>query len=340
MSVAVERCLVRAANPLLPGAGLVLTAGLVLALTACSPSPATADCTPTPAGSDSSAVTSSGDFGSKPDVTVKAPTAAAETQRSVLIQGDGDVAVAGDTVSIQYTLLNGRSGDEIAASQYTEGTAESFVLDEAALLPGIVKTLECTSVGSRVVGVIPAADAFGDAGQAQLGVEAGDDIVFVADLVEIVPPTPSASPAVPALPRADGEDQAPEPGFPTVTLDADGRPTITLPDTAPPTDLQLAVLKKGSGAVVADGDNVVVHYVGLNWNTGEIFDESWARGEPATFNTGQVISGFTAAIVGQTVGSQVIVIIPPADGYGANGNPPKIGGTDTIVFVVDILGIA
>lgn len=329
MSVAVERCLVRAATPLL------LSAGLVLALTACSPSaPATADCTPTASGSDSSAVTASGDFGSKPDVAVKAPTSAAETQRSVLIQGDGDLAVAGDTVKIQYTLLNGQSGDELAASQYTDGSAEKFVLDEAALLPGIVKTLECTTVGSRVVGVIPAADAFGDSGQPQLGVQAGDDIVFVADVVEIVPP------ADPPLPRADGEDQAPEPGFPTVTLDADGRPTITLPDTPPPTELQIAVLKKGSGAEVAEGSDVVVHYVGLNWNTGEIFDESWARGEPATFNTGGVISGFSAAIVGQTVGSQVIVIIPPADGYGANGNPPKIGGTDTIVFVVDILGIA
>jgi peptidylprolyl isomerase len=313
----------------------------VLALTACSPTaPSAADCTPTASGADSSAVTSSGDFGSKPEVTVKAPTSAAETQRSVLIQGAGDVAVSGDTVRIQYTLLNGQSGDELAASQYTDGTAEEFLLDEAALLPGIVKTLECTAVGSRVVGVIPAADAFGDSGQPQLGVQAGDDLVFVADVVEIVPPSETTPPADPPLPRADGEDQAPEPGFPTVTLDADGRPTITLPDTAPPTELQIAVLKKGSGAEVAEGSDVVVHYVGLNWNTGEIFDESWARGEPATFNTSGVISGFSAAIVGQTVGSQVIVIIPPADGYGPNGNPPKIGGTDTIVFVVDILGIA
>lgn len=319
----------RAATP------LILSAGLVLALTACSPSaPASADCTPTASGSDSSAVTASGDFGSKPEVTVKAPTSVTETQRSVLIQGDGDTAVAGDTVRIQYTLLNGQSGDELASSQYTDGTAEKFVLDEAALLPGIVKTLECTAVGSRVVGVIPSADAFGDSGQSQLGIEAGDDIVFVADVVEIVPP------ADPPLSRADGEDQAPEPGFPTVTLDSDGRPTITLPDTAPPTDLEIAVLKKGSGAVVADGDDVTVHYVGLNWNTNEIFDESWARGEPATFNTSQVIKGFTAALVGQTVGSQVIVIIPPDYGYGANGNPPSIGGTDTLVFVVDILGIA
>jgi peptidylprolyl isomerase len=122
-------------------------------------------------------------------------------------------------------------------------------------------------------------------------------------------------------------------------LDADGRPTVTIPDAAPPVELQIALLKKGDGAVVAAGDDVVVHYVGVNWNTKVIFDESWARGTPATFNTNGVIAGFTAALVGQAVGSQVIVIIPPDQGYGAAGSPPDIGGTDTLVFVIDILGL-
>jgi peptidylprolyl isomerase len=91
--------------------------------------------------------------------------------------------------------------------------------------------------------------------------------------------------------------------------------------------------------VVPEGANVTVHYTGVNWNTGVIFDSSWTRGEPTTFNTRQVIGGFTAALEGQTVGSQVLVVIPPDQGYGAAGSPPDIGGTDTIVFVVDILGI-
>ncbi|HOW01852.1 MAG TPA: FKBP-type peptidyl-prolyl cis-trans isomerase, partial [Rhodoglobus sp.] len=208
-----------------------------------------------------------------------------------------------------------------------------FPVDDTQFLVGIVKTLECSTVGSRVVGVIPAADSFGEAGSDQLGVAPGDDIVFVVDVVSI------SAPKIPALPKADGADQPATPGFPTVVLDDTGRPTVTIPDEAPPTELKLAVLKKGTGAVVADGDDVTVHYVGVNWNTKVIFDESWARGEPATFNTGQVIAGFTAALVGQTVGSQVIVIIPPDQGYGSAGSPPDIGGTDTLVFVIDILGI-
>ena len=102
------------------------------------------------------------------------------------------------------------------------------------------------------------------------------------------------------------------------------------------------MLKQGDGELVGTADDVVVHYVGLNWNTGEIFDESWARGAPATFNTAGVIPGFTAALEGEAVGSQVIVVIPPDLGYGPQGGNPNagIGETDTLVFVIDILGLA
>lgn len=315
---------------------LVLATILVGGLAACSaPAPsANADCKPTAAGSVSDAVEVTGDFGAKPKVTIDAPLTTKKTERTVVIEGDGDTAVEGDTVNVDFTLFNGKSGDELTGTEYTEGGTEPFTLDEAQPLPGLVMALECSNIGSRIVGVIAADDAFGDTGQPDLGVGAGEPIVFVADVVSI------EEPATPPLPKADGEDQPVEEGFPTVELDADGRPTITIPDTAPPTELQLTVLKKGDGEVVESGANVVVHYVGINWNTKKIFDESWARGEPATFNTGQVIAGFTAALEGQTVGSQVLVVIPPAEGYGEAGSPPDIGGTDTLVFVVDILGIA
>ncbi len=318
----------RAAIPLL------VSAGLVVSLSACATdAPTTSDCTPTASGPSSSAITSTGDFGSKPEISFETPTSTESTQRSVLIEGDGDVVQAGDEVNIEFILFNGASGEELGSSEFGENTATTLPVDEAQLSLGIVKTLECSTVGSRVVGVIPTID-LGSVDPTQLGVAEGEDLIFVADIISIAPPVE------PALPRADGEDQEPTEGFPTVTLDEDGRPTITIPDAAPPTDLQIALLKKGDGAVVADGDDVTVHYVGINWNTGVVFDESWARGEPSTFNTAQVIEGFTAALVGQTVGSQVIVIIPPEYGYGSAGSGEDIGGTDTIVFVVDILGIA
>jgi len=166
---------------------------------------------------------------------------------------------------------------------------------------------------------------------------AGDDGAGSADTTA---PSSSASASSEVPQRATGVDQEPVAGFPTVELDADGRPTVTIPDTAAPTETQVEVLKKGDGAVVADGDTVTVQYQGVNWTTGEVFDESWKRGAPATFATTQVITGFAQGMVGQTVGSQTVVVIPPADGYGASGQPQAgIGGTDDLVFVIDILAV-
>ncbi len=309
-------------------------AGLVASLSACSTAIDTEGCEATPAGSISNSVKVAGDFGSRPEITVDTPTAATTTERTVVIAGDGAVAVTGDTVNVDFTLINGATGAEVTSTEYTGSSETAFPVDEAEFLVGIVKTLECSRVGSRVVGVIPPVDSFGNEGSPSLGVGAGEDIIFVVDIVSIAPPV------VPPLSRAEGEAVAPTQGFPTVVLAEDGRPTVTIPSGAPPTDLQIAQLIQGDGEVVVAGNDVVVHYEGINWNTGVIFDESWARGEPATFNTGAVIAGFAAAIVGQKVGSQVIVIIPPDQGYGEAGSPPDIGGTDTLVFVVDILGIA
>lgn len=321
-------------------AALLATAGLVLGLAACATTekPA-ADCTPTPSGEQSESVKVTGDFGALPVVIFDQGIDAAETQRSVVIEGDGDVAVAGDTVLVQFSILNGATAVNINGTSYKEGEEAAFPLDDT-LLPGLVKTMECSSVGSRVVGVIPPDDAFGAAGSENLGIGADEDIVFVADIVSIQPaPTPSAETPSAVLPKADGADQPPVEGMPTVVLDDTGRPTVTIPATDPPTDLQLAVLKKGDGAEVAEGADVTVHYEGVNWATGEVFDESWARGEPSTFNTGQVIAGFTQALVGQTVGSQVLVVIPPALAYGEAGSSTHELAGQTLVFVIDILGV-
>jgi peptidylprolyl isomerase len=79
------------------------------------------------------------------------------------------------------------------------------------------------------------------------------------------------------------------------------------------------------------------------WRTGKVFDSSWARNTPLTtvIGAGQVIPGWDKGLVGQTVGSRVMLTIPPADGYGSAGQSQAgIKGTDTLVFVVDILAAA
>ena len=315
---------------------LVLAVGLAASLAACTTTaPSAEGCEVTPSGSVSAAVKVSGGIDAAPTVEVSGLSVPTSTERSVVIAGDGDVAETGDTVIIEYTILSLLTGETVDETAYDGSNPASFSLD-GTLVPGFEKTLLCSTEGSRVVGVLATEDGLDGSQLTQLGLAEDDSLVLVLDIVTVETPEP----VVPPLTRAEGEAQEAPAGFPAVVLDADGRPTVTIPDAAPPTELELAVLIQGDGAEVAAGDDVTVHYVGVNWNTQVIFDESWARGEPATFNTAGVIEGFAAAIVGQKVGSQVIVIIPPAQGYGEAGSPPNIGGTDTLVFVVDILGIA
>jgi peptidylprolyl isomerase len=319
----------------------VVVLGLVGSLAACTTAAApeaSADCTPTKAGAESKAVTVKGDFGSAPTVTFDEPLTAETTQRSVAIKGDGKIAQEGDTVTVDFQLYNATNGEQVSGTDFTEGSSTTFSVDSDAYLTGIVKTLECSATGSRVVGVIPPEDSWGETGATDLGVEATDTIVLVMDIIKVETPVTTDE----TLPKADGEPQELPEGFPAidVTLADDGTPTITLPGGDAPTELQLAVLKKGDGPEVATGADVQVHYVGMKWSDSTIFDESWSSGTPVSFNTAAVIPGFTQALEGQTVGSQVLVVIPPALGYGeASADNTNALAGETLVFVVDILGL-
>jgi peptidylprolyl isomerase len=150
-------------------------------------------------------------------------------------------------------------------------------------------------------------------------------------------PTPeeSAMSQDSSLSQATGMAQPAEPGFPTISLAANGAPEITQLDEPAPADFKLSTTIKGEGQVVTLSDLVTVHYSGWVWG-GDLFDSSWTRGEPAQFSLLQVIPGFTKALEGQTVGSQVIAVIPPAEGYGDQG-AGSIPPNSTLIFVVDIL---
>ncbi len=107
-----------------------------------------------------------------------------------------------------------------------------------------------------------------------------------------------------------------------------------------PAKLTEQTLVQGKGAAVAAGDTLVANYVGETWANKKVFDSSFSRGEPAGFviGKGQVIPGWDKTLVGQKLGSRVLLTIPPADGYGAGGNSQAgISGTDTLVFVVDLV---
>lgn len=313
----------------------IAAAGLVLALAGCSGAGSTnangasTSCTAAASGSTSDSVKVTGDFGKEPKVTFKKPLTSTKTQRTVVSSGKGQVAEDGDAVTLDYAVYNATSGKQLYSTGFTGSSAVPGTLNSGSLIPGLYKEIKCTPAGSRVVAVMPPADAFGDQG-ASAGVGPKESIVVVLDLV-------SAKTPPKALKKANGTPQKAPAGYPTVTLAKNGAPTITVPKTAAPAALEIADLKKGKGATVKDGASVTVQYTGMIWDTGKVFDSSWAKGQPATFTTSGVIPGFGKALVGQKVGSQVIAIIPPADGYVGGNAQAGISATDTLVFVVDIL---
>jgi peptidylprolyl isomerase len=319
---------------------LVVVLGLVGSLAACSSATpeASADCTPAKSGKASESVEVSGKFGSAPKVTIDDPLSTKTTQRSVVIAGDGAVAEAGYDITAEFSVYNGSTGESIDATDYADAPV-AWTLDES-LIAGFTKTLQCSTAGSRVVGVIAPEDGIAAESLEGLGLGAEDSLVVVADLLTAEKPAEVA----PTLPKADGEDQPLPEGFPDIKVsiadDEAGTPTLTLPGGDAPTELQLAVLKKGDGEEVGTGADVVVNYTGMNWATSEVFDSSWERGQPAPFNTAGVIPGFTQALEGQTVGSQVLVVIPPALAYGttAEGSTNELAD-QTLVFIIDIVGL-
>nr|WP_236778886.1 FKBP-type peptidyl-prolyl cis-trans isomerase [Agromyces seonyuensis] len=143
--------------------------------------------------------------------------------------------------------------------------------------------------------------------------------------------------------RADGAVRLSRDGFPAVVLDGDGRPGVTVPSSGPFEDLEVETLKQGSGATVEDGDLVVVNFTGVLWDDNTVFDTTWKDEgtSPTVWSVGEggnIPTGLSDALIGKTVGSQVVVVVPPDQGYGSSGSG-EIPADATLVYVVDILGI-
>jgi FKBP-type peptidyl-prolyl cis-trans isomerase len=122
------------------------------------------------------------------------------------------------------------------------------------------------------------------------------------------------------------------------------KPVVTVADKPAPGQLSKQVVTAGTGAAVVKGDTLVANYSGQTWalkdGKAKVFDSSFDRGAPTAFviGTGAVIPGWDKTLVGERLGSRVLLSIPPAEGYGSQGQPDAgITGTDTLVFVVDLI---
>lgn len=267
-----------------------------------------------PTGDAIESIEVKGDFGSAPETTFDAPLEIEDFERSVVVEGDGEQIEAGAYAQYAATIYDAETGEKLGSEGYGD---EPTVPINVAVDNAFGAAFGCAKTGTRVAFAFP-----GQQGQDGTPVPSQ---LLVLDLIDAVPSV------------ATGEPQEAPAGFPTVELAEDGTPSVTLPDDFDaPAETEVATLKKGDGAKVAEDDIVVVQYQGVRGSDGGEFDSSWTRGAPMqpTPLTGLVV-GFQKALVGQTVGSQVIAVIPPEEGYG--GSEGHELAEETLVFVIDIL---
>lgn len=277
----------------------------------------------------------------KPVADGDLPFSVAQTAVKKVNEGDGKEVEPTHEVQARYLAVNGTTGEPILSTFDADETV-SLDLNNENLFPGFLQELPGLKAGDSLIMALPPADAFGTSGNSQIGVGPDDTLIFYIDVVS------SAEP----LTEATGEAVKPKKGLPEVEADGKSPAKITVPDDAEVPDETVAqVLIKGEGPEVKAGQTLKAHYTGVTWD-GEPFDNSYDRGEPTPFpiGVGRVIKGWDDALVGQTVGSRVLVVVPAAEAYGekqsddaaattAPGQPPEheLAGED-LIFVVDILG--
>lgn len=310
----------------IPAALAVLTLAVV-GLTGCSMSGASGCTRPAVPDQDvMDQIKVSGSADAVPQVDLYTPFHTEHASFQDVKTGDGTPITSEDQlVVVDISLFSGETGKVVAQTQYNGD--QSVVIPVSQLttyFPSIGDSLHCATEGSRVVVALPPGGV--EEQLAASGIGAKDSSVAVIDLRKVY------------LPKADGSNvYNPSQGLPTVVRAPDGRPGIIVPDNAPPKDLVVQTIKKGDGPVVTGDVPVRVHYTGVLWDDKTVFDTTW-DGEPKSITLDAVVPGFATALKGATVGSQIMVVVPPAEGYGDKAQA-SVPANSTLVFVIDILGL-
>lgn len=263
--------------------------------------------------------------GEAPEVEFPTPLDVTDEQIKQLSEGDGAEVEDGSSVTLRLAVFNAEDGEAVGET-YTAEAGEKVVMTEGAGNPTLYDAVVGATVGSQFAYAVPGAAAVAEGAAAT----PARLLIFTIEAAEAV---------VPPLDEVEGEAVAPVEGLPTVEVNDDGVPTITIPEGAEEPDTLVAQdLIKGDGAVIEPDDSVTIHYTGVQFSDGEQFDSSWDKGAPATFPLSGVIEGWTEGLSGKTVGSRVLLVIPPEMAYGDDASSG--GPSGTLVFVVDILGVS
>ncbi|MGO4689398.1 FKBP-type peptidyl-prolyl cis-trans isomerase [Glaciibacter sp. 2TAF33] len=121
--------------------------------------------------------------------------------------------------------------------------------------------------------------------------------------------------------------------------DLNAKPELDFPEGPAPEDLEITDIVVGDGAEATKGATVDVHYLGVEYDTGEEFDSSWNRGQSINFPLGSLIAGWQVGIPGMKVGGRRKLVVPPHQAYGPAGSGHRLSGK-TLIFVIDLLGVS
>ena len=300
-----------------------LTLGAALLLSGCadasddapSASPSASGTDYAPSAADVAALESvtwsDGDSG-QPLLSVPVPLSVTAEVSRVVVEGTGSDPAEEGKVWVRSVIYDASTGEEFPQAVGAWEAPELLDVSTAPAGHPLLTALSNKKVGTRSLYAGP--------------IDTGDGTTTtVLSAIEVV--------------------EAPDPitleqGMPSVTFDESGAPSIEIqPGFAGPQDLITQVLKQGDGAVVESGQTVTVNYTGWLQSTGAKFDSSWDRGttfDVAPIGAGKVIAGWDQGLVGQQVGSTVLLVIPPDLGYGAAGGGSIPGGS-TLIFVVEIV---
>ena len=290
---------------------LVLSLGLTAGLSGCGQAPAGLD------------LRVGGPFGARPTIAFPGGKPSAELRIDQLVAGAGTELRRDDVAIVQYTahVWDGRR-NRLVDSSFNRGTPAAFPVGR--MLKGLDTALVGRRVGSRVAAAIPPKDGFG--ADPPRGLKAADGLVYVVDILGTYHQGASAGTA--------GGSMA------GVTVRPGVTPALHVPAAPAPRAFVSKVLLRGKGPVTRAGQLLVTQHEGAVWGSRRVFDSSWRAGRPKAFalGVGDVLPGWDRALSGVPVGSRVVMVLPPAYGYGTAGLPAAgITATDTLAFVVDVL---
>lgn len=314
---------------------LVLSAGGALAVGALQAAENERTCElPYASGNASGLVSLTTTATGEPAVSFPTPLVTTGREVTVLQEGDGEPVREGGYVDFDVSIFVGSDKEYLTGSNYSPTNPVRRAVD-SELPDFFAQVLECQRPGAQVVATTELAEIFGSIDE--------DDYLKNTSTVVAVIDVHNTYPA-----RADGAARLPQSGLPTVTQAPTGEHGLSFPNAPIPPDLRVSVLKLGTGEPVKEGDVMVAHFTGVVWNTRQVFISSFDQGIPlsvlmmdqtvADMGAG-VIPGLAQALVGQPVGSQVLVSVPPELGYRVGERPPGVDENSTVVFVFDILGI-